>query len=110
MHCVCRPVLQSLCLFQVVDAGSSSWCVLDQGHKTATSQQPPRSGGLGNGSSSSIAGKAPLRRVDKLLSLSLALPPPTEEEVMYKKGKPTHDVADVHESMLQASCIWKSRL
>lgn len=62
---------------QVVDTAASSWCVLDE-------QQPA----VSSPASSERAAAAP-PRPGKLLSISLALPPLTLEELQYKKGAPS---------------------
>lgn len=72
------------CAVQVVDVAASSWCVLED-------QQPPGR----PAAAAAAAGSQLKRRPGKLLSVTLAVPEPTGEEVQYKKGEgarcaPTH--------------------
>lgn len=77
---------------QVVDPSNSSWCLMDQDtHKSPATQSKPSStssGSSNTGSSGRLvaAPRGAISRTDKVLSITLALPDPTEEEVMYKKG------------------------
>eukprot|EP00878_Enallax_costatus_P027486 GHUV01029603.1.p1 GENE.GHUV01029603.1~~GHUV01029603.1.p1 ORF type:complete len:211 (+),score=66.93 GHUV01029603.1:1990-2622(+) len=67
--------------YKAVDTATSSWCVFDQ-------QQQQQQHMASKNSLPSAAGPAATRspRPGKILSISLALPEPTLEEIQYKKG------------------------
>lgn len=69
-------------MLQVVDVAASGWCVLEE---KAAAAGP----GSSTGAAVNAAGqpRAAQRRRDKVLSITLALPDPTQEEIMYQKGK-----------------------
>ncbi|KAF6254987.1 hypothetical protein COO60DRAFT_1641921 [Scenedesmus sp. NREL 46B-D3] len=72
---------------KVVDVAASSWCVLED-------QQPPGR----PAAAAAAAGSQLKRRPGKLLSVTLAVPEPTGEEVQYKKGVRQNNAAATRNS------------